>query len=212
MEVTDRRPLIIIVDDEREILMALKRTLMQVDVRIESFTSPRLALEFLQDNQPVLIISDQRMPDITGDKLLSEVKQLWPNTKRIMLSAYEDFDSVSAGFNQAIIEKFISKPWKNSELVMLVQDSIGGENTSPVKSQLGQSIIGESSKIRQLLDSISIAAGANVPIYIHGETGTGKELVAKACHESGCKREGKFIAVNCANFSETLIELSLIHI
>lgn len=209
MEVTDRRPLIIIVDDEREILMALKRTLMQVDVRIESFTSPRLALEFLQDNQPVLIISDQRMPDITGDKLLSEVKQLWPNTKRIMLSAYEDFDSVSAGFNQAIIEKFISKPWKNSELVMLVQDSIGGENTSPVKSQLGQSIIGESSKIRQLLDSISIAAGANVPIYIHGETGTGKELVAKACHESGCKREGKFIAVNCANFSETLIESQL---
>ncbi len=209
MEITDTRPLVVIVDDEREILAALKRTLMRVDVHIESFTSPRLALEFMQENQPVLVISDQRMPDITGDKLLSEVKQLWPETKRIMLSAYEDFDSVSAGFNQAIIEKFISKPWKNSELVMLVQDTITRKNTSPSNNKLNQSIIGESTKIKQLIEQISIAAGANVPIYIHGETGTGKELVAKACHESGCKREGKFVAVNCANFSETLIESQL---
>ena len=209
MEITDTRPLVVIVDDEREILAALKRTLMRVDVHIESFTSPRLALEFMQDNQPVLVISDQRMPDITGDTLLAKIKKLWPNTKRIMLSAYEDFDSVSAGFNQAIIEKFISKPWKNSELVMLVQDSIATKDTPPATSQLSQTIIGESTKVKQLIDHISIAAGANVPIYIHGETGTGKELVAKACHESGCKREGKFIAVNCANFSETLIESQL---
>ena len=166
MEITDTRPLVVIVDDEREILAALKRTLMRVDVRIEPFTSPRLALEFMQENQPVLIISDQRMPDITGDKLLTEVKQLWPDTKRIMLSAYEDFDSVSAGFNQAIIEKFISKPWKNSELVMLVQDSITSKDASPAKNQLSQKIIGESTKIKQLIDQISIAAGANVPIYI----------------------------------------------
>ena len=209
MEITDTRPLVVIVDDEREILAALKRTLMRVDVHVEPFTSPRLALEFMQENQPVLVISDQRMPDITGDKLLSEVKQLWPETKRIMLSAYEDFDSVSAGFNQAIIEKFISKPWKNSELVMLVQDTITRKNASPSNNKLSQSIIGESTKIKQLIEQISIAAGANVPIYIHGETGTGKELVAKACHESGCKREGKFVAVNCANFSETLIESQL---
>lgn len=209
MDITDNRPLMVIVDDEQEILAALKRTLMRIDIRIEAFSSPRLALEFIKDNQPVLVISDQRMPDITGDKLLSTVKELWPDTKRIMLSAYEDFDSVSAGFNQAIIEKFISKPWKNSELVMLVQDTITSKNSSPTKNQLSQSIIGESTKIKQLIEQISIAAGANVPIYIHGETGTGKELVAKACHESGCKREGKFIAVNCANFSETLIESQL---
>jgi len=209
MDITDNRPLIVIVDDEREILAALKRTLMRVDVHIESFTSPRLALEFMQKNQPVLVISDQRMPDITGDMLLLEIKKRWPKTKRIMLSAYEDFDSVSAGFNRAIIEKFISKPWKNSELIMLVQDSIASKISSPVKHQLHQSIIGESDQIKQLIDQISRAAGANVPIYIHGETGTGKELVAKACHQSGCKRAGKFIAVNCANFSETLIESQL---
>lgn len=209
MEVTDNRPLVILVDDEHEILAALKRTLMRVDVRIETFTSPRLALAYIKDNQPVLIISDQRMPDITGDKLLSQVKQLWPDTKRIMLSAYEDFDSVSAGFNDAIIEKFISKPWKNSELVMLVQDSINSNNSQPALTKINQTIIGESTPIKQLIENISVAAGANVPIYIHGETGTGKELVAKACHESGCKRDGSFIAVNCANFSETLIESQL---
>ena len=104
---SDNYPLLVIVDDEQEILTAIKRSLMRQDVAIEAFSSPRLALEFLQHNEPDIIISDHRMPDITGLELLTEVQALWPECKRVMLSAYQEFDLVLTGFNQGIINKFI---------------------------------------------------------------------------------------------------------
>jgi len=63
--------------------------------------------------------------------------------------------------------------------------------------------------MKSLMTSVSKAAGANAPVFIHGETGTGKELIANSCHELGVKRKGPFVAVNCANFSESLIESQL---
>ena len=113
---SSKYPLLVIIDDEQDILKAIKRSLMRVDVNIEAFTSPRLALEFLKANEPDIVISDHGMPDITGLELLKQVKILCPNCKRVMLSAYQEFDLVLAGFNEGIIDKFISKPWKNAEL------------------------------------------------------------------------------------------------
>lgn len=201
-------PLMVIVDDDPEILAAIQRVLMRVDIRIEPFTSPRLAIEFIENNQPSIVLSDQRMPDITGLELLKRVKSLWPNTKRIMLSAYRDFDEISIGFNEKVIEHFIAKPWNNKELLLLVSDCLTARKQEGIDS-LSRKIIGESLPIKQLLAKVEKAAGANVPIFIHGETGTGKELIARACHELGCKRDGEFVAVNCANFSEPLMESQL---
>lgn len=204
---TETTPLIVIIDDEAEILSAIKRCLMRVNVQIESFTSGRQAIAFIKENEPKMVISDQRMPITTGIEVLTEVKKLWPDTKRVMLSAYQEFSVVSEGFNQAIIDKFISKPWQNKELVLLVQDTI--TSSKPKQSPLSNMIVANSPVMHTLFQQIEVSAGANVPIFIHGETGSGKELVAKACHQQGCKREGQFIAVNCANFSETLIESQL---
>lgn len=209
MDYIDSLPLVVIVDDEREILASIKRCLMRVNVRIEAFTSPRLAIEFIQSNQPKVVISDQRMPDISGTELLLKVQELWPDSTRIMLSAYQDFDQIAQGFNQQVMHRFISKPWKNKELSFLVEDATNVNHKPLEKSGASSPIIGESKAMQLLNKNISIAAGANVPIFIHGETGTGKELVANACHSLGCKSEGKFIAINCANFSETLIESQL---
>ncbi len=202
-------PLLVIVDDEPEILVAIKRCLMRLDIQIESFTSPRLAKEFLAQNEPDIILSDQRMPDISGIELLTFSQSLWPNTKRIMLSAYQDFGDISAGFNGKIIEHFIAKPWNNVELQTLIHDNISQTQATNSSIRLRNAIVGESKAMMSLMDNVGKAAGANVPVFIHGETGTGKELIARACHELGCRRNGAFIAVNCANFSEALIESQL---
>lgn len=201
-------PLVVIIDDEPEILSAIKRCLMRVDAHIESFSSPLLALEFIADHEPVMVISDHRMPHLTGLECLKKIKQLWPDTRRIMLSAYQEFEVISSGFNEEIIEQFISKPWKNIELITLVEDAIAVESRSDTVINQNH-IVGESPAMASLFEQIAVSAGANVPIFIHGETGSGKELVAKACHESGCRRGGNFIAVNCANFSDSLIESQL---
>lgn len=205
----DNLPLLVIVDDEPEIIAALKRTLMRVDVVIESFTSPRLALEFIKENQPTIVLSDQRMPDISGLTLLKETQKYWPNTKRVMLSAYQDFDKISEGFNDKIIEHFIAKPWNNVEIQLLISDNATSGASPVAEQQLTHHIIGESVEMKVLMDNVAKAAGANAPVFIHGETGTGKELIANACHELGVKRKGPFVAVNCANFSESLIESQL---
>ena len=207
-------PRVVLVDDEAEILAAIKRCLMRVNIEIISFTSPTEALVYLNENEPQLVISDQRMPEVDGYELLDKVKSLWPNTKRIMLSAYQDFDQVSKGFNEGIIDKFISKPWNNAELVFTVEDAVMEKKstTATTTSQSpskGFNIIGQSSQMLALLEQITLAAGANVPIFVHGETGTGKELVAKACHHSSYRASEPFIAVNCANFSEQLIDAQL---
>lgn len=209
MQDPDNYPLLVIVDDEQEIIGAIKRCLMRLDVKIEAFTSPRLALEFLKSHEPKMVISDQRMPDISGVELLTQVKELWPNAQRIMLSAFQEFDLVLHGFNEKIIDKFISKPWKNTELQYVVTDINQATSQQSNAEQRPQSFIGEHPFMLTLFSNIQKAAGANVPIFIHGETGTGKELVASACHELGCKRAGEFIAINCANFSEQLIESQL---
>jgi len=202
-------PLMVVIDDEQDILTAIKRCFMRIDVDIETFTSPRLALEFLQINKPDIVISDHGMPDITGLELLKQVKILWPECKRVMLSAYQEFDLVMVGFNDGILDKFISKPWKNAELRFLVEElkNKAGGILSPAK--ISEEFIGSHVSITKLFKDIEKAAGTNVPIFIHGETGTGKELIAKACHELGPRNKKKFVAVNCANFSETLIESQL---
>lgn len=202
-------PLLVVVDDEPEIVASIKRTLMRIDVTIESFTSPRLALAFIKDNEPAIVLTDQRMPDISGLELLKETQKLWPNTKRIMLSAYQDFDDISEGFNEKVIEHFVSKPWKNVEIQLLISDNTMSNAAPKLEQQLAHPIIGESAEMKSLMTSVSKAAGANAPVFIHGETGTGKELIAKSCHELGVKRKGPFIAVNCSNFSESLIESQL---
>ena len=202
-------PLIVIVDDEQPIVEAITRCFMRLDAKIESFTSPRLAVEFIKDNQPDIVISDQMMPDIKGNELLAQVKELWPSTKRILLSAYQDFDVVIEAFNQQSIDQFISKPWKNADLQALVIQS-AKQNKGPLASNINSiQMIGADSSMVALFEKITLAANANVPIFISGETGTGKELVANACHQLSSASNGNFIAFNCANFSEHLIESQL---
>ncbi|GLX84942.1 regulatory protein LuxO [Thalassotalea loyana] len=213
MTTENEMPLVVIVDDEREICAALKRCLIRLPAQIETFTSPRQALNLIKQQQPAVIVSDQRMPDIDGYSLLKEVKDLWPESTRIMLNAYQDFDQVSQSFNEGIIDKFIAKPWKNAELIFAVE-SVVLDQAQPIESATSGShkssnIVGDSEGMLSLKQQISVAAGANVPIFVHGETGTGKELVANECHLASARKQNAFIAVNCANFSENLIEAQL---
>lgn len=205
------RATLVVVDDETEILSAIRRVLMRIDVNVEVFSSPRQALQYIEEHQPVMVISDLQMPDINGMTLLEKVATVANNTRRILMSAFQDFDQVAKGFNDGVIEQFIAKPWNNRELQLLVEGAIGHNAGNQPQESIWQQqgIVTEHAAMLALLQQVEMAAGANVPIFIHGETGSGKELIAHACHDNGCKRDGDFVAVNCANFSDTLIESQL---
>lgn len=205
------KPTVVLVDDEDNILDSLKRCLRAVDAHVEAFNSPIAALEYCKNNKPTLVISDQRMPLLMGSELLKEIKQLDDTCQCFLLSAYNDFDDITLAFNQGIIDRYISKPWDIKEIRYHVDQALKksqGE-TSVKRDKKFHNIIAQCDKMFEVFDYVRRAASSNVPIFIHGETGTGKELIAKACHLESYRKDQEFVAVNCANFSETLIESQL---
>jgi len=215
-----KKPVLLLVDDDENILQALKRTLRKVDATIIDFTSPLLALEYCQLNQPDVVISDQHMPEMNGCELLEKIKKHCPQSQRIILSAYQDFNLVSAAFSAGVVDKFICKPWENKELTFIVDKALSkpienhfGELLPPKETHSGlinfHGIVAEDEAMHELFTSIKHASTTNAPIFVTGETGTGKELVAKACHLESYHKDQPFIAVNCANFTENLIESQL---
>jgi len=218
---TSRMATLLLVDDDCNILQALKRALHGVNANIVDFQSPIEALEYCKFNQPDVVISDQHMPEMNGCELLEQIKKHWPNSQRIILSAYQDFDLVSAAFSSGVVEKFICKPWVNKELNFVVDKALHKETDGNVSTTVESDrvplsglinfhgIVAEDEAMHELFNSIRHASSTNAPIFITGETGTGKELVAKACHFESYHKDQPFIAVNCANFSESLMESQL---
>lgn len=211
-------PLLVLVDDETEVLNALVRALRQVKVTIKAFDSALHALEFCQQNEPEIVISDQQMPELEGCALLDEIKALWPNSQRIILSAHHDFEKISVAFNSGTVERFICKPWNNKELKFIINKALDkkpiksteNSDTSLINEPINfHGIVAADDAMKELFVSIRHAATTNAPIFITGETGTGKELVAKACHKESFQQDQPFIAVNCANFTEHLMESQL---
>jgi len=217
---TPQPPILLLVDDDKNVLAALKRTLRDVDATIVSYQCPIAALEFCQHTPPRIVISDQTMPELAGCEFLSKVQALWPNSQRIILSAYQDFKSVSSGFNSGAVDRYISKPWDNKELKFIINKELATlPNESMATNSVAQhldpspvnfhSMITAAPAMKELFAGIRQAASSNAPIFITGETGTGKELVAKACHLEGFHQQQPFLAVNCANFTEELMESQL---
>lgn len=206
-------PTVVIVDDEVEILNSLKRVVRKFDCNLHLFSQPQEAIAFIQNNEIAVICSDQRMPKISGIELLKATMKLWPDSQRIMLSAYQDFDNIAQGFNDGTIQRFIAKPWNNKELNLIFSQLLAKitkvDKAQNIKTKNFGNMIGASAPMLNMFQLVKSAAGANVPIFIHGETGTGKELVAKACHSYSYRAANPFIAINCANLSEHLIESQL---
>lgn len=204
---------LVVVDDEQNILAAIKVALRKLDIEVAYFDLPCEALEYIKNNKPNMVISDQRMPKMLGTELLAKVKALYPGVIGVLLTAYNDFEDVSHAFNKNVIQKYLAKPWDNKELVHLVEKSMGlnswvTKNKSK-SNDLFHGMLSKDISMAKTFEQIRKASMSNIPIFITGETGTGKELVAKACHLESSRKSENFIAVNCANFSESLMESQL---
>ena len=224
--IVGQQPVLLIVDDETSIISALKRCLRDVAAQLVCFNSPLDALDYARENPIHIVISDQRMPDMEGCDMLAQLRQLWPGCQRLLLSAHHDFDAVTKAFNQHLIERYISKPWDNDELRFVIDKAVSEARRSIERAavvvgsrrkddqQIGKQVnfhgmISASPVMFDMFDYIRKAATANVPVFITGDTGCGKELAARACHREGYHQGEPFVAVNCANFTEHLIESQL---
>src|SRR4249919_2585123 len=203
-----------IVDDDRAVRFVLATALREAGYAVDGFENARDALAALRDRgAPALLFTDVRMPGEDGLALLDKLKQAAPQLPVIVMSAYTDIASTAGAFRGGAYE-FLSKPFDLAAAVALVARALpeagaGGAVARATPSMPGTELIGETPAMRALFRSIGRLAQAPLSVLITGETGTGKELVARALHAESPRARKPFVALNTAAIPAELLESEL---
>ncbi len=209
---------ILIVDDERSICELLEITFRKEGHRVEVVSNGEAARRRIQSQIFDIVISDIRMPDTTGVELLRFCKEISPSSHFLLITGVPTIETAIAAVN-AGADRYVIK---DHDLVDQLRRAVRQvDETLLLKNEAGylrrelrrltglDSIIGHSSKMKAIFDMILTVAPQSSRILITGETGTGKELVARAIHENSTRSQAPFITINCGAFPETLLESEL---
>jgi len=208
---------LLVADDDPGLRESLERTLTREGYRVVLASDGRAALERVQAGGVDLIVTDLRMPGLTGLELLRAAKAIMPDVDVILLTAFGTVEEAVKAMKDGAYD-FLTKPFRREQLIKLVDKALERrdliEQNKALKKQLedirakGQ-MIGSSPSFRRMLTLVEQVADSSATILIQGESGAGKELVARAIHERSGRRNGPFVAVNCAALPETLLESEL---
>ncbi len=226
---------ILAVDDEQPSLNAIQRTLRREFDVIQSLNG-QSALEVLRNEQVSVIIADQRMPGMTGVELFKKAQHLQPEAVRILITGYTDIEATIRAINEGQVFYYIDKPWEPDELRLIVRraaerhqlmlenkrlmeelrqanERLKEENIvlhrEAEKKYEFENIVGESQAMQEVFQLMRKAIPTDVSVLLIGETGTGKELIARAIHYNGPRKQNLFIAQNCSALPDTLLESEL---
>jgi two-component system response regulator HupR/HoxA len=226
---------VLVVDDEEAIVESIAMTL-EDDYRVFTALSGKSGLEILEREDVALVIVDQVMPDMSGVEFLEKVVELRPHTVRMMLTGYADIQSIVRAINDGRIYRYIQKPWEPESLRIDVRRALEAHALSAENLQLAAAlaeanerlraenlflrreverrysfdqIVGASPAMNRVFEVMEKVAQTDATVLLSGETGTGKDLVARAIHYSGARRERRFVAQNCGALPDTLLESEL---
>ena len=215
---------ILIVDDELGMRQFLTHLFQREGHTVRVAENGREAMALLQQESSDLVLSDIRMPDMSGIELLRTVRQLLPEVEVIMMTAFANVDTAREAFLLGAYD-FVQKPFDNDLLketvtralakISLVKEkeALLVENKALIHGQRSRgklgNIIGRSPSMLALYQMIETVAQVQATVLVTGESGTGKELVARAIHDMGPRAEKPFVSVNCGAFTETLLESEL---
>ena len=208
-------PRIWVVDDDRAVRFVLATALRDAGFEVTAFAAAAEALDSLQrEPAPALVVTDVRMPGDSGLQLLDKLKAAQPDLPVIVMSAHTDVASTAGAFRGGAHE-FLSKPFDLDEAVALVRRALPQRDLrdsraiEPVADADASALIGDAPAMRALFRAIGRLAQAPLSVLVTGETGTGKELVARALHRESPRASRPFIALNTAAIPAELLESEL---
>ena len=208
---------IMVVDDEQSMCEFLEIILLRNGYQVSCFTDAFAAVASLDRESYDLIISDIKMPSMSGLELLRTIKKKTPATEIIMITAFASTTTVIEAMKNGAFD-YISKPFKVDEILLTIEKALKNSQLQRENLRLRQelekrfgfdNLIGKSPPMIAIYEIIKQVAPTKTNVLICGESGTGKELVARAIHFSGPHKEKPFVAVNCAAIPEHLIESEL---
>ena len=205
---------VLYVEDDELVRMAGCQTFALADIEVEGLARAEPALARLGAERPVVLVTDVRLPGMDGMSLLKRAQALDPDLPVILVTGHGDVDMAVEAMRLGAYD-FIEKPFAPERLVEVVRRAIEKrrlvlENRA-LKTRLARAsgpdgLLGDSPAMQRVRDLIADLADTDVDILIVGETGTGKERVARALHDAGQRRRGHFVAVNCAALPESVFE------
>ena len=229
-------PTVLVVDDEPHSVAAMRMALEDEFAVIEA-TDAAMAIAAMEDNWVQVIVSDQRMPGRSGIELLTEVRDRWPDTVRMILTGYTEPGDMIAAINAAGIYQFITKPWHPDQLVIAVRNAArlfqlarDHERMTLEMRYLGSSasarldrrrralaeglgferiVRGPNSCLNPVIDLARQVAGFDVPVLLCGEAGTGKAALARAIHHASLRADGAFHQIDCAGIDDATLAAEL---
>ncbi len=213
---TKKNPKILIVDDEKHLLKTLRDSLGLEKFQVFTASSGREALALLELQEVEVVLTDVRMPGMSGFQLLKQIKQKWPDIIVIIMTGYGSIQSAVESIHQGAAN-YILKPIHVDDLVRNIREllrpaSEGGRfyREEDVALRVKNVVmVGRSQAMKKVVRTIQKVADTILPVLILGESGTGKELVASAIHYLSDRSENTFVKLNCAAMPENLLESEL---
>ena len=214
----DKNNKVIFIDDEKHIRQANTQTLELVDIKVSCFESAEKALPEITSDWPGIVVCDIRLPHMDGMDFLATVRTIDIDLPVILITGHGDISTAVQAMRDGAYD-FIEKPYSAERLVKTVKRALE-KRTLTLENRIlrreleaqktpGPRIIGKTPEMEELRSTIGQIADTGADILITGETGTGKELVARSLHERSRRKTKNFVAVNCGAVSESLIESEL---
>ena len=200
-----------VLDDDKSIRWVFEKALTKANITFECFSNTNEAINKFNHEKPQAIISDIRMPGESGIDFLTKVKNKFPEIPIIIMTAYSDLDTAVTAFQKGAFE-YIAKPFDISKVVNIIQQALEANNNKNLKGEeLGDlpEIIGQAKSMQDVFRAIGRLSQSNAMVLLNGESGSGKELVAKAIHKNSHRKESPFIAINTAAIPNDLLEAEL---
>ena len=208
---------ILCVDDEVAALVILRETLQRAGHQVVAVHKAEAALNVLSRGGIDLLISDYRMPDVTGLELLERMRDAGLDVPVIMITGYASIEHAVMSIKAGAVD-YVTKPIRPQQLELAVEQALElvrlRRENKALREEVAQlharrQILGESPALKRVLETIRAVAPTRASVLLQGESGTGKELLARAIHDLSDRRDGPFVSVNCAALPESLVESML---
>jgi two-component system nitrogen regulation response regulator GlnG len=199
-----------VVDDDEAIRFVLERALTKAGYKVELFGNLAAITEALQSDSPGVIVTDIRLPDADGLTILETVNEFCPGVPVIAMTAYSDLDQAVSAFQQGVFD-YLPKPFDLDQVLSVLERAATGAQSrgQPARKPQNRGLLGESAVMQEVFRTIGRLSRSDISVLITGETGTGKEVVARALHQHSPRSVGPFVAINTAAIPSELLESEL---